>query len=171
MYLCLVQILMDLLAIFGVTRGHYVRRDGRQFNVDSSGAGSITNVYITDTQMMTQGSAFHSQSQSVKSDKMMAAMMMLIMHDQDRSSGKMPLLLAMMAAEDSDTMMMIQIMMLLHPPKTTTTTTDTTTTTLSSDIRTTSAVSILTSTVPSHICRMCGEEKGSSISKVRMIIV
>ena len=160
---------MDLLAIFGVTRGHYVRRDGRQFNVDSSGAGSITNVYITDTQMMTQGSAFHSQSQSVKSDKMMAAMM-LIMHDQDRSS-VMPILLAMMAAEDSDTMMMIQIMMLLHPPKTTTTTTDTTTTTLSSDIRTTSAVSILTSTVPSHICRMCGEEKGSSISKVRMIIV
>ena len=151
---------MDLLAIFGVTRGHYVRRDGRQFNVDSSGAGSITNVYITDTQMMTQGSAFHSQSQSVKSDKMMAAMMMLIMHDQDRSSG-MPLLLAMMAAEDSDTMMMIQIMMLLHPPKTTTTTTDTTTTTLSSDIRTTSA-----STVSPHICRMCGEEKGSSISKV-----
>ena len=147
-----------------------MRRDGRQFNVDSSGAGSITNVYITDTQMMTQGSAFHSQSQSVKSDKMMAAMMMLIMHDQDRSSG-MPLLLAMMAAEDSDTMMMIQIMMLLHPPKTTTTTTDTTTTTLSSDIRTTSAVSILTSTVSPHICRMCGEEKGSSISKVRMIIV
>ena len=175
MIILIILILLDLLTIVGVTECHYlppqVRRDDRQeFHVDSSGEGSITNVYLSGVQMMTQGSAFHSQSQSVKSDTMMAAMMMLIMQDLDGSSEKMPLFMAAMMAGDSDAIMMIPLMMrFFSEPKSSLPAS--TTTTLSSDMRTTSAVSIVTSTVPPHICRMCGEEKGSSISKVRMIIV
>ena len=141
-----------------------MRRNGKQFNVDTSGAGSITNVYISGSMMGTQGSSFHSQSESSTSDSMMVVMMMLMMHDQDGSSEKMPLLLAMMAG-DSDAIMMIPFMMqFFSEPKSSLPAS--TTTTLSSDMRTTSAVSIVTSTVHPHICRMCGEEKGSSISKV-----
>ena len=174
MIILTIHILLDLLTIVRVTECHnfspQVQRDGRQFHVDSSGAGSITNVYISGTQMMTQGSTFHSQSKSVKSDTMMVAMMMLMMQEFDGSFKKMPLLMAAMTAGDSDAKMMIPLMMqFFSEPKSALSAS--TTTTLSSDIRTTSAVSILTSTVSSHICRMCGEEKGSSISKVRMIIV
>ena len=169
MIILTIRVLLDLLTIVRVTECHYlppqVRRDGKQFHVDSSGVGSITNVYISGTQMMTQGSAFHSQSQSVKSDSMMAAMMMLMMQELDGSSEKMPLFMAAMVAGDSDAKMMIPMMMqFFSAPKFASTVS--TTTTLSSDTRTTSAVSILTSTVPPHICRMCGEEKGSTISKV-----
>ena len=169
MYRSLIQIFLHLLSVAGVTRGHYVRRNGKQFNVDTSGAGPITNVYISGSMMGTQGSSFHSQSESSTSDSMMVVMMMLMMHDQDGSSEKMPLWLAMMA-RNSDANMMIPFMMqFFSAPKSALSAS--TTTTLSSDIRTTSAVSIVTSTMSPHICRMCGEEKGSSISKVRMIIV